>query len=467
MAQAIKSSHLDRGAAQIDTNDVQVVNCSLNSLSLCALILLPPVVLTIRWSSRRTHTEALAQLEALAELEAQARDGLDGLKTLQAHGAEDQAYRAYEEANQAQAGAALRATRYRIAGPPLVEITAAVALAAVVAVGAVRIASGALEPGSLVAFLLAIALLNEPLKGIAAAHSLWEEARAGLSRVFASLDRTIPSEDAAEAVELGPGPLNLELRDVTVDWGRGPVLDALNLRLEAGDRVVVQGASGCGKTTLLDLIAGFVQPVDGSLHWNGRPASHWTEASRRARCALVEQEPWLGRGTVSDAIALGAADAPEPAIARAAEAAGLPLDSGLLARLPGGLHGRIGDGGEAMSVGERRRLALARALYRRAPLLLLDEPTSGLDPVAERTFLSTLAALPTDRTMVLVSHRSAPLSVATRAFQLVHGRLLPMPLTQLASHWEGLDADPSGAGASTDAEETSQAPPRSAEGSEA
>lgn len=387
-----------------------------------ALVGLPAVALVVTWTGRRTRVAAHEHARALGALEAMARDMLAGLRTLQAHGAEPSAADRFQDANHAQVTAALRTTGYRVAGPPLVELAAAVGMAAVIALGALEVRAGTLTAGGLVAFLVALGLLNEPLKGFAVAHGLWSEARGGLLRVFEALDRPIGPADGPFAVDLAPGPVTLQLTGISVDHGRGPVLRGVDLVLAPGTITVLRGASGAGKSTLIDAIAGFCDH-GGVVRWNGTAATGLTLSSRRAAIALLEQDPWLGAGTVSDAIRLGRPDAPARDVLDAAERAGLAQDSGLLSRLRGGVEGRIGDGGGIVSGGERQRIALARALVRGAPVLLLDEPTAHLDPATESDFLRTLRAATERHTVLIASHRPALMEIADEAVLLKDGTL--------------------------------------------
>ncbi len=158
----------------------------------------------------------------------------------------------------------------------------------------------------------------------------------------------------------------------------------------------------------------------------------WRFEGARGAVAWVDQWPWLGAGTLVDAVRLGRPDAGDAAVRQAVAAAGLDPDGGVIAALSGGLA-RVGDGGEPLSGGEQQRVAIARALLRRAPVLLLDEPTAHLDEDAERALLDTLAALRPGRILVLVTHRPAPLARASRAFRLEDGSLQPLDRTEVAS----------------------------------
>lgn len=385
-------------------------------LAILAALGVPAVAVVIRWAGHRTREASQEHHARLADLLGGARDALRGIRTVQAHGAGPDAAGAFDRANEAQVRAALRTTFYSVAGSPAVELAAATGIALVIALGSVQVRQGDLSAGSLVAFLVALGLLNEPLKGIAAASALWEEARGALRRVFEVLDRPSGLPDAEGAVPFAARSVRLEVDGLVARRAGAPVLSGCTLALGPGEIVVVQGPSGAGKSTLLDVIAGFAQADAGTVRWNGLPDRGLTIASRRAHLALVDQEPWLGAGTVRDAITMGRPGATSEEVARAARDAGLDLDLDL----------RVGDGGRPVSGGERQRIALARALLRDAPLLLLDEPTSSLDRDSEERFLAALRDSRGDRAVLLVSHRPGPLAVADRAFALADGRLVPL-----------------------------------------
>ncbi|MBJ94324.1 MAG: hypothetical protein CMP23_07565 [Rickettsiales bacterium] len=395
-------------------------------LTLWAGLCLPPIAAVIYLTGRATRREAYLHLQHLGSLESLARDGLLGLRTLQAYGVQETVSTDFRKRNEAQLSAALRATMFRISGPPIVEFTAACAVGAMVALGARSVQLGELDGSALVAFLVALGLLGEPLKGIATSNALWEEARAGMSRVLELLNLPVADQQLPVYEELADS-VSVKLTGIELNRGRGALFSGLNLELQPGQLIVLQGESGTGKSTILDLIAGFVEPDAGEVIWNGVDANALGIQRRRRQLAFVDQRAWIGMGTIAEAIALGRPGAERHEIEDAATSAGLFRSGGLLEGLPDGLDSRVGDAGLAISGGEAQRISLARALLRKAGLLLLDEPTANLDLGAEQEFLSLLRSFRAQRCILLVSHRPGPLEFADIAYSLNNGVLTQIP----------------------------------------
>lgn len=367
-------------------------------LTLTAAVVLPLLLLPTRALHRRLRAAAADRNAARAELAGVATELVAGARTLQELGAEAQAQERFGAAAAALDAAERRAHLARMLPGPVVELAAAAGIAALIAVGGRQVLAGALSPGGLVAFLVALGLALKPLKGLVEVGSLMSRATAGAGRAFALIDRipALPAEGEAAC----PPRFVVEATGLRFAWGEREVLRGVDLRLEPGRVVGLVGASGAGKSTLLRALLGHIQPTAGALHVNGAPLSSLRRAAWRARVAAVGPDDLLLDATPEENLRLGAPGAPRDALRAAAAAAGA------LELLDGGLWGQpIGHEGRRLSAGQRQRLVLARALLRDPGLLLLDEPTSHLDAAAEAALLGVIAALGRDRAVLHVSHR--------------------------------------------------------------
>ena len=235
----------------------------------------------------------------------------------------------------------------------------------------------------------------------------------------------IPSpEVSVKAIALDtPGPIDIHCRDLYLAYeeGKRPALHGVSFQLKYGDRVALVGASGAGKTTILNLLLGFLDPDKGSITVNETPLADLPPESWRQHLGWIGQNPILFHGTIRDNIRLGRPQASEDELVQAARSARV-LDFAL--HLPGGLDTLVGEQGLGLSRGQAQRVALARAFLKDAPILLLDEPTSGLDSENERLVMSALEKLSSGRTVLMLTHRLANIESAGRIMVLEEGRIV-------------------------------------------
>jgi ABC-type multidrug transport system fused ATPase/permease subunit len=296
--------------------------------------------------------------------------------------------------------------------------------------GVTAVTSGRMTLGTLLVVLAYLSSLYGPIRALARLARTLARGAASRERILEVLDSGEVVPEAADPLPAGPPRHGLALRGVWFAYTDGnPVLRHLDLEVAAGERVCVVGPTGAGKSTLLALLQRFYDPDAGAIELDGVDLRRLELGSLRNQLALVPQDPWMLDGTIADNIGFGRRGAGQAELEAAAALTGLDE---ILRRLPDGWHTQIGEGGVRLSGGQRRRVALARAILRDAPVLLLDEPTSGLDAASERAVLdaldlvfgSVLGSAADGRTVVSVSHRLRLAARADRVVVLDGGRVV-------------------------------------------
>jgi ABC-type multidrug transport system fused ATPase/permease subunit len=279
-----------------------------------------------------------------------------------------------------------------------------------IALGTWAIAAGDLTVGGMLAFLAYLAQMYRPVRDLSQLASSVFEAGAGAERVIEVLDTKPAVEEAPDARPLPAAPSRLELDGVAYAYpgAAAPALAGLDLTLERGRSVAVVGASGAGKSTLVKLVLRFADPAAGAVRLDGHDLRTLTLASVREHVAVLLQDAPLLAGTIRDNVAYARPGATDEEVAAALRAAG--LEGELSPDTP------VGERGRAVSGGQRRRVAMARALLQDAPVLVLDEPSAGLDGAATRRLIEPLRTLMQDRATLLVTH---DLTLAAEADEVI------------------------------------------------
>ena len=354
-----------------------------------------------------------------------------------------------EEAERARMGSAfeerqnllLRLVALRAANEPIVTVIGALAIGAIIGVAAWRIGRGLLTGPELVAFLIGMALLSQPARGLGTLNAVVQEGMGSLERVFGVLDARGRIADAPGARPLRPsGVPGLRFEDVRFAYdgeGGEPVLRGVDLDVPPGATVALVGPSGAGKSTLFGLVPRLFEPTGGRVLVGGQDAQAVTLSSLRGAIALVSQDAVLFDDTVEANIRFGRQDATDPEVAAAAEAAAA---HGFIAALPEGYRTRVGDGGGNLSGGQRQRVALARAFLKDAPILLLDEATAALDAESERLIGEALRRLSDGRTTLVIAHRLSTVRGADRIAVMEAGRIVEEGTHDALVRGEGLYA---------------------------
>ncbi|MFE0836228.1 ABC transporter ATP-binding protein [Streptomyces sp. NPDC058830] len=362
---------------------------------------------------------------------------LGALRTVKASGAEPREERALHEAAEESWRQSVRAAKWSAAAGNTAGLAMQTAFITVLAVGGARVATEAIDIGTLVAFLLFVFYLMSPIQAVVSAITQYQTGKAALARIRDAL--SLPAEPQARPVPLpspSSEPASVAFRDVRFRYADDlpDIHHGVTFEVPARGMTAFVGPSGAGKTTVFSLVERFYDPVAGEITLDGRSLADWDLAALRAAIGYVEQDAPVLSGSLRDNLLLGNPEADDAAVAAVVKTT--RLDS-LVARLPDGLETLVGHRGTRLSGGERQRVAIARALLRRPRLLLLDEATSQLDAVNEAALRDTVADVARTTTVLVVAHRLSTVTMAERIVVMDAGRV-----RAVGTHRELVTADP-------------------------
>ncbi|MFJ2157735.1 ABC transporter ATP-binding protein [Streptomyces sp. NPDC087856] len=362
---------------------------------------------------------------------------LGALRTVKASGAEDREERTLHAAAEESWRQSVRAAKWTAAAGNTAGLSMQVAFITVLAVGGARVATGAIDIGTLVAFLLYVFYLMQPIQQVVGAITQYQTGAAALSRIQEALQ--LPAEPPSPHAELpspGAAPAALAFDDVRFRYADDLpyVHHGVTFDVPAQGMTAFVGPSGAGKTTVFSLIERFYDPESGAITLDGRDLADWDLPRLRSAIGYVEQDAPVLSGSLRDNLLLGNPDADDDAVTRVLRTTRL---DGLVARLPKGADTLVGHRGTRLSGGERQRVAIARALLRRPRLLLLDEATSQLDAVNEAALRDTVADVARTTTVLVVAHRLSTVTMADRIVVMDAGRV-----RAVGTHRELVTADP-------------------------
>ncbi|MEV6634525.1 ABC transporter ATP-binding protein [Actinoplanes sp. NPDC051470] len=350
--------------------------------------------------SRRIRPLSEEAQARLGEMTSAVERAISAARTIRASRAEERETEAVGVGAERAFEAGVRVARLRAAIVPAANAAIQGAFLLVLGAGGARVASGAIGVGDLVAFILFLFFLVQPLGQALNAYTQVQTGLGALRRIEEILE--LPTEDSSDRTGQTANGGKIEFKDVTFAYGETPVLNDVSFTVEEKTRVALVGPSGAGKSTILQLIERFYDVTGGVVQVGGVDIRDLPRNSLREMLGYVEQEAPVLAGTLRDNLLLTAPDADDERLRRALAEVNL---SGLLDRTPEGLDTEVGEGGVLLSGGERQRLAIARTLLSGAPILLLDEPTSNLDARNEAALRGAIGAAAHDRTLLVVAHR--------------------------------------------------------------
>lgn len=391
-------------------------------LTLVALAILPPIAwiaVLIARKLRRVNRELLAKF---GDVTSALQETIAGIRIIKAFGAEPYERARFAGDNSGYLRHIVRSKKYALLGTPLSEFLLAGAVVLILYIGGRMILTGGtLTPETFFVFLIAALKLSSPIKYLSKLNEDVQPALAGCERIFAVLDTEPEVKEAAHPVPVTGFEDAIRYEGVSFAYhsGEGPVLHGVSFTVPKGEVVALVGASGGGKSTLVDLLPRFYDPTGGRITFDGHDLRAVRLADLRSQMGIVTQEVILFHDTVAANIAYGVS-ADRGRLEESAAAANA-LD--FIAALPQGFDTPLGERGVRLSGGQRQRVAIARAIYRNPPILIFDEATSALDTESEMLVQEAIARLMENRTAIVIAHRLSTVLRADRIVVIEKGRV--------------------------------------------
>lgn len=387
---------------------------SSTTLACVALVPLPILVAGAIWYTTTAHKRYRQQREASSAMNALLMDNLQGIRQVKAFGRQDHEDARFRERAQDLREGTLVVMRAWAWYSPAMEFAGALGIGLVLWVGGGLVISGRMAVGELVAFMLYAGMFfYQPIGRLHALNQMLQSARAAAARVFDILDAPTEREDR-KGVLREPVRGEVEYDGVGFSYPGGrAVLSGISLKVSPGEMLALVGPTGAGKSTLVNLLPALYEATSGRITIDGQDIHGIALESLRRNISVVSQEPFLFNGTLRENILYGRLDATEAEMMASAKAANC---HDFIVKLPDGYDSRVGERGVKLSVGEKQRVSIARALLKNAPILILDEATASVDTQTERLIQEALERLMTGRTSFVIAHR---LSTIRRAHQIL------------------------------------------------
>lgn len=416
------------GFSQLFTGILTIIGTLVFMLSVNAPITLAVVILTplslfvARFIARRTHSMFARQGEDRAEQTAFVEEMIGNQKVVQAFAHEQANEERFDEINKRLSESSLQAIFYSSITNPATRFINSLVYAAVGLTGAFAAVAGSITVGGLSAFLSYANQYTKPFNEISGVITEFQNALVCAERIFALIEEPTEEPDASDARVLDHAEGIVQANAVAFSYvADRPLIKCLDLDVKSGERVAIVGPTGCGKTTLINLLMRFYDVNAGSISVDGTDIRNITRHSLRRNYGMVLQETWLKEGTIRDNIVMGKPDATEEEIIAAAKAA---HSHGFITRLPNGYDTVIGEDGGSLSQGQKQLLCITRVMLCLPPMLILDEATSSIDTRTEQHIQHAFAQLMQGRTSFIVAHRLSTIKNADMILVMKEGDII-------------------------------------------
>ena len=391
-------------------------------IALVVVALTPLSIFVARFIATHTYSMFKVQSETRAELTSLVDELVGNEHLVRAFGYESRAEERFDKINLDLQSCGVRAVFFSSMTNPCTRFVNSLVYAAVGVLGAFAAIAGGITVGDLSVFLNYANQYTKPFNDISDVMTEFQNALACAQRVFDFIDETPILPDASDAVELPHGAGAVEFEHVKFRYVPDvPLIEDMNLKVEPGQRIALVGPTGCGKTTLVNLLMRFYEINGGTLRVDDHPIDTVTRDSLRGNLGMVLQETWLKAGTIAENIAYGKPDATREEIIAAAKKA---RAHSFICRLPNGYDTEVAEDGGNISQGQRQLLCIARVMLRRPPILILDEATSSIDTRTEVLVQDAFEELMKGRTSFIVAHRLSTIKNADQILVMKDGNII-------------------------------------------
>ncbi len=391
-------------------------------LTLATLIVAPVMSLLVGWFGERLRQLSYKSQSRVSDLSSLLIEMFSGVRLVQAFAAESYAIERFRQEAERNRQAKYAAEKLRAIQFPVVGFLEALSMLFLLLLGSWQISQGRLTGASFVSYVTAVAFLLEPIALVANNYNEFKQGEASVDRIFELLAIQPTVIEKPQALKLPAVTGKVEFSQVSFAYQPGqPVLRSLDLLAQPGQMIALVGASGAGKTTLVNLIPRFYDPQDGTILVDGVDVREVTLRSLRRQIGIVPQETTLFSGTIAENIAFGQTEFDLDAVQSAAKIANAHQ---FISQFPQGYHTWVGERGTNLSGGQRQRLAIARAVLLNPRILILDEATSALDSESEALVQEALERIMEGRTVFVIAHRLATVRRVDRILVLEKGQVV-------------------------------------------
>ena len=388
-------------------------------LALYALIPIPFLALGAASYTATSRDRHRAVRKASSAMNSLLHDNVAGMRQIKAYAIEAEEHARFNLASHALKQATLHVMRIWAIYRPSMHFLSSVGMVLVLWIGAYALKAGRISAGDLAAFLLLLKFFYDPIESLHQLNQILQTGRAAGERVFNILDAE-PEADTSSGRDLPAVLGHVRFEKVSFSYGSIPTVEQINLEALPGQTIALVGPTGAGKSTLINLLTRFYEYSEGMITIDGIPVHELNKNSLRQQIGYVTQESFMFNGTVRENLRIGRRNATDEQLWDVLTSANADV---FVKRLPKGLDTHVGERGVKLSVGEKQRLSIARALLRNPPILLLDEATASVDTETERQIQAALDRLMEGRTSFVIAHRLSTVRHADRIYVLEQGRI--------------------------------------------